>query len=58
MGYVEKHLVQGFTLSSHERRVNLYIELGTAKAHGNVELHTLARAHLTIMGSPLSLIHI
>lgn len=39
------------SLSSHERQMNLYHELGSVKVHGNVELHTLTRAHLTIVGS-------
>ena len=45
---------QGLTRSSCERRVNLYHEWGTAKVHGNMELRTLTRPHLTIMGFPSS----
>lgn len=45
---------QGLTLSSCERQVILCDELGTVKAHRNVELCTLTRAHLTIMGCPAS----
>lgn len=45
---------QGLTLSSRERQVILCNELGTVKAHRNVELCTLTRAHLTIMGCPAS----
>lgn len=32
--------------------MNLYHELGSVKVHGNTDLHTLTRAHLTIVGSP------
>lgn len=32
--------------------MNLYHELGSVKLHGNVELRTLTRAHLTVVGSP------
>lgn len=47
MGYVEDQLGRGLILSFCGRWVNLYHELGTAKAHGTMVLLTLTRAHLT-----------